>query len=183
MLYESIKYLFPNAVAGINFSLRDDGEGPYIEQWSLAEPQPTADALVAASKIVESKRLCASIDAMADKARQDVAGDPLRAMEYETAAAEALVFKSAGYPSSAVPRTVAAWAISGRSAQQAADDILGEAAAYSEALYRIREARLSAKEQVRQAVAANQIEQARSIATATIAGIQAAIVGTGNAGA
>jgi hypothetical protein len=127
--------------------------------------------------------LCASIDAAADAARSKVAGDPLRAVEYEKSATEAAAFKAAGYPADAVPRTVSAWAISGRTAKQAADSILVEAAAYNEALYQIRETRLSAKEQVRQAMAANQVEQAQSIAAATIAGIRAAISGIGNAGA
>lgn len=139
---------------------------------SLAAPNPPSLA-----------DLCASIDAAADAARSKVAGDPLRAVEYEKAAAEAQAFKAAGYPAGDVPRTVSAWAISGRTARQAADSILAEASAYSEALYQIREARLGAKEQVRQAIAANQVEQARSIAAATIAGIRAAITGIGNAGA
>ena len=89
----------------------------------------------------------------ADAARRTVAGDPLRAVEYERAAAEATTFAEAGYPSDAVPRSVAAWAINGRTARQAADSILAEAAAYTEALYTLREARLQAKEQIRTAFA------------------------------
>lgn len=130
-----------------------------------------------------TQQLTASIDAAADAARRAVAGDPLRAVEYEKAAAEAQAFKDAGYPGGAVPRPVAAWAINGRTARQAADNILAEAAAYNEALYQIRGARLGAKEQVRQAMAANQVEQARLIASATIDSIRAAIAGIGNAGA
>lgn len=133
--------------------------------------QPTASAL------------CASIDLAADLARRAVAGDPLRAVEYERAAVEAQAFKDAGYPADAVPRTVSAWAINGRSAQQATDNILSEAAAYSEALYQIREARLGAKEQVRKAMAANQVEQARLITSTTIDSMRATITGIGNAGA
>ncbi|HCL3684443.1 phage tail protein [Pseudomonas aeruginosa] len=130
-----------------------------------------------------TQQLTASIDAAADAARRAAAGDPLRAVEYEKAAAEAQAFKDAGYPGGAVPRTVAAWAINGRTARQAADNILAEAAAYNEALYQIRETRLGAKEQVRQAMAADQVEQARLIASATIDSIRAAITGIGNAGA
>lgn len=129
-----------------------------------------------------SAALCAQIDTTADAARRAVAGDPLRAVEYERAAAEAQAFKDAGYPADAVPRTVAAWAISGRTAQQAADNILLESAAYTEALYQIREARLGAKELVRHAMAAGNLEQAQTIATSTIAAIQAAVAGIGNAG-
>ncbi len=127
--------------------------------------------------------LCASIDAAADTARAAVAGDPLRAVEYEKSAGEAQSFKDAGYPAGAVPRTVAAWAIEGRTAQQAADNILAEAAAYSEALYQIREARLQAKAMVRAAMNAGQVEQAQDIAAETIAAIEAAVAGIGNAGA
>ncbi len=133
--------------------------------------------------ILTSESLCRDIDQAADSARAMVAGDPLRAVEYEKAAVEAQVFKDSGYPAGVVPRTVAAWAINGRTARQAADNILAEAAAYNEALYQIREARLSAKEQVRQAMAANQVEQARLIAAATIDSIRAAITSIGNAGA
>lgn len=127
--------------------------------------------------------LCRAIDSAADTARAAVAGDPLRAVEYEKAAAEAQAFKAAGYPAEAVPRTVSAWAINGRTAQQAADSILAEAAAYNEALYQIREARLQAKALVRAAMDAGQVELAKGIAAETIAAIAAAVAGIGNAGA
>lgn len=124
--------------------------------------------------------LCADIDEAADAARRAVAGDPLRAVEYERSATEAQTFKVAGYPANAVPRTVAAWAIGGRTAQQAADSILVESAAYTEALYQIREARLGAKEMVRQAMAVGDVDQAQDIAAETIAAIESAISGIGN---
>lgn len=129
---------------------------------------------------VTAANLCAQIDTAADAARSAVAGDPLRAVEYDRAAAEAQAFKDAGYPADAVPRTVAAWAIGGRTAQQAADNILLESAAYTEALYQIREARLGAKELVRQAMAAGNVDQAQDIAAETIAAIESAITGIGN---
>lgn len=130
--------------------------------------------------IQTSESLCRDIDQAADQARAMVAGDPLRAVEYEKSAAEAQAFMSAGYPADDVPRTVAAWAIQGRTAQQAADSILAEAAAYNEALYQIREARLQAKAMVRAAMDAGQIEQAQDIAAETIAAIEAAVAGIGN---
>lgn len=126
------------------------------------------------------KQLIDRIDRTADAARTAVVVDPTRALEYQQAAAEAQVFKDAGYPADAVPRTVAAWAISGRTAQQAADNILLESAAYTEALYQIREARLGAKELVRQAMAAGNVDQAQDIAAETIAAIESAIAGIGN---
>lgn len=135
------------------------------------------------SAIITAASMCHSIDTAADAARLAVAGDPLRAVEYEKAAAEAAAYADADYPADACPRSVAAWAINGRTPRQAADSILAEAAAYAEALYQIRETRLQAKEQVRQAMAANQVEQARLIASAAIDSIRAAITGIGNAGA
>lgn len=98
--------------------------------------------------------LCAIVDSTADTARLAVAGDPLRAIEYQRAASEAQEFKDAGYPPENIPRTVAAWAVGDRGPQEAADDILAEATAYSSALYAIRETRLLAKEQIRASVAA-----------------------------
>lgn len=131
--------------------------------------------------VVTAAQLCSAIDLAADAARKAVAGDPLRAVEYEKSAAEAQAFKDAGYPAATVPRTVAAWAIGGRTAQQAADNILMESAAYTEALYQIREARLGAKELVRQAMAVGNVDQAQDIAAETIAAIESAISGIGNA--
>jgi hypothetical protein len=133
------------------------------------------------SVIPDANTLCSEVDNAADAARAAVVGDPTRTIEYERAAAEAAQFKSAGYPADNVPRTVAAWAINGRTAQQAADDILAEAAAYTEALYQIRETRLQAKELVRQAMEAGDTQQAQDIAAETIAAIQAAVAGVGNA--
>ncbi|WKL67826.1 phage tail protein [Pseudomonas qingdaonensis] len=127
-----------------------------------------------------AEELCAQIDTAADNARRAVAGDPLRAVEYDRAASEAQLFKNAGYPSEAVPRTVAAWAINGRTVQQAADSILAEAAAYTEALYQIRETRLQAKELIRAAMADGNVELAEDIAAETIASIEAAVAGIGN---
>lgn len=119
--------------------------------------------------------LCARIDEYADQARQAVSGDPLRAVEYERAAAEALAFKNNGYPADAVPRSVAAWAIMGRTAQDAADDILTEAAQYAERLYLIRERRLEAKESIRHKLAAGAADEARQIADEVISNIQSAV--------
>ncbi len=130
-----------------------------------------------------AEELCAHVDTAADEARRKVAGDPLRAVEYDRARIEAQTFADAGYPADAVPRTVAAWAINGRTAQQAADSILAEAAAYTEALYVIRETRLAAKEQIRTLMAADEVEQAQQLAEQTIAAIEAAVAGVGNAAA
>jgi len=123
--------------------------------------------------------LCLRIDNAADAARAAVAGDPLRAVEYATAAAEAQAFAAAGYQGT-VPPMVAAWAINGRTPQQAADSILAEAAQYNAALVQLRTVRLNAKELIRSAMAAGNVEQAQDIAAETIASIQAAVAGIGN---
>lgn len=146
----------------------------------IAPDSSGAPSLIPQVEVATAESLCQAIDKAADNARRAVAGDPLRAVEYERSAAEAQAFKGAGYPAEAVPRTVAAWAINGRTAQQAADSILAEAAAYTEALYQIREARLGAKELIRQAVANGNVEQAQDIAAETIASIEAAVAGIGN---
>lgn len=126
-----------------------------------------------------AESLCFRVDMAADKARAKVAGDPLRAVEYDRSRLEAESYKAAGYQGE-VPRMVAAWAINGRTARQAADSILAEAAAYTEALYLIRETRLQAKELIRAAINAGNIEHAQDIAAETIASIEAAVAGIGN---
>lgn len=123
--------------------------------------------------------LCARIDTAADTARRAVAGDPLRAVEYDRARQAAEQFAAAGYKGE-VPAMVAAWAINGRTPQQAADSILAEAAAYTNALELLRATRLAAKEQVRALMAANQVEQAQQLTEQTIAAIEAAVAGIGN---
>lgn len=142
------------------------------------------DANKQATWVAEQRQAaCSRIDQAADRARSLVVGDPTRALEYQKAADEAQAFANAGYPTDAVPRPVAAWAINGRTAQQAADSILAEAAAYTEALYVIRETRLAAKEQIRTLMAAGEVEQAQQLAEQTIAAIEAAVAGVGNAAA
>lgn len=128
-----------------------------------------------------SKLLCARIDTAADTSRARVAGDPLRAMEYDRARLEAQAYAEAGYPADAVPRTVAAWAINGRSPQQAAEIILVEAAAYTDALYMLREIRLRAKEEVRIRMGAGEVDAAQKIASEAISVIEAVVAGIGNA--
>jgi hypothetical protein len=149
---------------------RDKETGEWVGDWVHdGEPAPT------------DYELCAKIDFFADKVRQAVAGDPLRAVEYDRAASEAQVFKDAGYPADAVPRTVAAWAINGRTAVEAADSILTEATQYAEVLYLIRERRLQAKELVRQKIAVGAFKEAKQITADAVEAIQTAATGVGNA--
>ena len=45
---DAIKYLFPN-IADSEFTLQDDGDGPYIKEWLYSQPQPTPEQLAAAA--------------------------------------------------------------------------------------------------------------------------------------
>lgn len=121
---------------------------------------------------------CQQIDQAADVARLAVLGDPLRALEYQTAAQEAAAFAQAGYAGDA-PATVQAWMdAASLEAQAAADNILAEAAEWNGALYKIRAARLKAKQDVLKATSHAAIE---AIADAAIEVIQASVQGVGNA--
>ncbi|SFT49137.1 hypothetical protein [Pseudomonas marincola] len=178
-----------SAVTGAAEQHTELGELP---EGLTTEQRPTADhswtgsswafdaSKQATNRLALSVSLCETVDAAADAARLKVAGDPLRATEYERAAIEAQAFKDAGYPAESVPRTVAAWAINSRTAEQAADSILAESAAYTEALYCLREVRLNGKEQVRAAMDAGNVELAQQITEQTIAKINTDIAGVGN---
>jgi hypothetical protein len=147
---------------GLNITLDEQG------QPTLQPPAPPSLEL-----------LCKRIDAAADRARRAVAGDPLRAVEYDRARLAAEEFAAAGYQGE-VPAMVAAWAINGRTPLQAADSILAEAAAYTHALELLRTTRLAAKEQIRTLMAAGEVEQAQQLTDQTIAAIEAAVAGIGN---
>lgn len=123
--------------------------------------------------------LCQRIDTAADNARRAVAGDPLRAVEYDRARIAAEQYAAAGYQGE-VPAMVAAWAINGRTPQQAADSILAESAAYTGALELLRTTRLAAKEHVRTLMDSGEVEQAKLLTEQTIADIEAAVAGLGN---
>lgn len=146
--------------------------GPDGQPITAAPTPPTAQAV--------ADYLARSIDIAADNARRVVIGDPLRAVEYDRVAAEAQAFKDAGYPADAVPRSVAAWMLEGRTAKGAADDILREAKQYDEVIYTLRELRLSGKSQVRALVEAGKEAQAREHAAETIAAIGATAAGISN---
>lgn len=96
--------------------------------------------------------LCKQIDDKADAARLQIAGDPLRVVEYQRAETEAKAFAAAGYTGT-VPPTVTSWAkAKGWTAQAAADDILRASAAWNAALYAFRDIRLKGKEAVKAAI-------------------------------
>jgi hypothetical protein len=47
-LWKALAYLFPNAHNLAGYVIQDDGNGPYIAQWGLPDPQPTETELAAA---------------------------------------------------------------------------------------------------------------------------------------
>jgi hypothetical protein len=171
--------------------VQQHGELGELPAGLTSQPRPSADhqwtgtnwaldaTLQAANLLSLQASLCQKIDTAADDARRAVAGDALRAVEYDKAAEQAKEFAAVNYQGT-VPPMVAAWAINGRTAQQAADDILREAAQYNAALVQLRTVRLSAKEMIRTAMAASQVEQAQDVADETIASIKAAVAGIGN---
>ncbi len=47
-LSEAIQEKYPQAVQGRDFQVQDDGSGPYVSLWNLADAKPTADHLSSA---------------------------------------------------------------------------------------------------------------------------------------
>ncbi|MEO4014756.1 MULTISPECIES: phage tail protein [Pseudomonas] len=126
----------------------------------------------------ETERLCAKVDAAADKARTALAGDPLKAMEYAQAAVAAQAYKEAGYPKKDVPMAVSAWVVKGRTAKQAAEQILSKAAQLSDHLRTLRTLRLKAKMQIRAHAAKGKIDLARSAGDEALVAIREFVSGS-----
>ena len=120
----------------------------------------------------EAERLCAKVDAAADNARNALAGDPLKAMEYAQAAADAQAFSDAGYPKKEVPLSVAAWVAKGRSAKQAAEQILSKADQLTDRLLTLRTLRLKAKAHIRAQAAKGKMDLARSASEEALVAIR-----------
>jgi hypothetical protein len=135
-------------------------------QWVL----DLADALALNDLNVD--QLCARVDEAADNARQMIAGDPLQAMEYAQAAADARAFMEEGYPKKEVPLSVAAWVVKGRTAKQAADQIVAKAAQFNESLLTLRTLRLKAKAQIKAHIAKGKTDLANQVSEEAIAAIR-----------
>ncbi|MGY2281146.1 phage tail protein [Pseudomonas monsensis] len=117
---------------------------------------------VAELELLEAEHLCATIDAAADSVRTALAGDPFKAMEYAQAAADAQAYQDAGYPKKEVPLSVAAWVVKGRTARQAAEQILSKAEQLTDHLLTLRTLRLKAKSQIRAHAAKGNFDLARN---------------------
>ena len=132
-------------------------------------PPPTLDQTKTA--------LCTRVDSEADAARLKIAGDPLRVVEYERAAAEAQAFKDSGYTGT-IPPSVLSWAeAKAWTAQAAADDILTVSALWNQALYALRDIRLKGKEAIRAGADEAAANTAADAASGQIAAVLAAIGG------
>lgn len=138
------------------------------------------DAHLAAQLLEQSKlEACIRLDAAADAASQPHAGNELRALEYQRAAADAQAYKDAGYKGDA-PAGVQAWAdAKGLSGKDAADGILAKAMAAAQALAAIRAIRLKGKEAVRNAMS---LDAAQAAADSAQAQLQAVAAGMPDAG-
>lgn len=51
-MVKEIIYLFPNAIIGEDIIFQDDGNGVYIKEWNLSEPQPTQAQIDGATNAV-----------------------------------------------------------------------------------------------------------------------------------
>lgn len=136
------------------------------QQWL---PNPLKEAVRGQQ---QAERLCNQVDAAAHRARNALVGDPLKAMEYAQAAADAQAYQDAGYPKKDVPLSVAAWVVKGRTAKQAAEQILGKADELTDHLLTLRTLRLKAKAQIRAQAAKGNLEQAHSAAAEALVAIR-----------
>lgn len=125
----------------------------------------------------ETERLCTKVDATADNVRTALAGDPLKAMEYAQAAADAQAYQDAGYPKKEVPLSVAAWVGKGRSAKQSAEQILSKADELTDHLLTLRTLRLKAKAQIRAQAVKGNMDLARSAADEALVAIRELVNG------
>ncbi len=88
---ETIKYLFPE-IADSEFTLQDDGAGPYIKSWSYAQPRPTQQQLDAAIQYISNRAWNAAIDTQLNAAdlkiiRALTEGDTVRVNAHKAAQA------------------------------------------------------------------------------------------------
>ncbi|MER2101518.1 phage tail protein [Pseudomonas fluorescens] len=128
----------------------------------------------------ETERLCTKVDATADNIRTALAGDPLKALEYAQAAADAQAYQDAGYPKKEVPLSVAAWMVKGRTAKQAAEQILSKADQLTDHLLALRTLRLKAKAQIRAQAAKGNMDLARSAGDEALVAIRELASGLSN---
>lgn len=173
-MLNEIKYLYPSAVLGADFTLQDDGAGPYIKSWNAAKlgAQPTQAQLAATQPAadLQAARPAAitKIDADVDAIYLAMMGE--RATEYSLAESDANAYKTAAYPVTPVPVSVQAWASAkALTTTWAANDILATATNWRTVQGNIRTNRLAKKEAVRAATAQAGIDTAMTAWAAFVA--------------
>lgn len=67
-MYYAIKHIYPN-IKDNQFTLQDDGNGPYIKSWSYSEPRPTAAQITTAEGQIAA-RLNSSVEVSMAQARK-----------------------------------------------------------------------------------------------------------------
>ena len=86
--------LFPSAKAGVDYILRDDGNGQFIENWNLPDPIPTDEQMQIAASEQEKYIVVAQYTAGVQKYLDDFA----RTRNYDG------ILSAATYATSAVPK-------------------------------------------------------------------------------
>jgi len=146
-------------------NLSVDMGGGIMLQGYIYEDLPLEAALKAAAM---------QVDQSADQARASIIGGSLRVVEYEMAEKEAAAFKAADFQGEVPPTVQAVVDAQGIGAQEAAEGILAETAAWRGALCEIRAARLKGKAEVLKATSHAEAER---LADAAIAAIRDSIAG------
>lgn len=136
-------------------------EGLHIYGDEMRTPQPDEnhrwvngewvfdEALAAVARERLALRFYERIDRACNTVLESMVGGSLRTAEYDIAIAEAMAFKSAGYPAADVPPSVRSWMIEGRDAEQAANEIIQKAEQFKKDIYALRDIRLKSKAKVR----------------------------------
>lgn len=125
------------------------------------ERLPLPAALIVAAQQIEQA---------ADQARAAVLGDPLRAVEYQLAEAEAKSYMQAGFDGEVPPTVLALVDAASIEPKAAAEQILAESLAWRNAVCQIRAARLKGRQAM---LAASSHEEAEERADAAISAIRA----------
>lgn len=61
-MYDAIKSIYPD-IQDSEFSVRDDGDGPYIDKWDYPQPEPTESAIASADIQIAKAAVLARINA------------------------------------------------------------------------------------------------------------------------
>lgn len=174
----ALKHLFPAAISGSDFNLRDYGDGVVrIENWNTAlGPTPTEAELIAASAIAERNdsilRKLAAIDAEAGRARgRYITIAPGQEATYLLKAAQAEAFRASGYTGTVPGLVQAEIDATGAMPAAATDAILAQQVAWEAKAAQIESARRRGKVAVGNAADVEAIEIAETAAITELAAL------------